>query len=118
MDLKLKIYFVDEEGEKFMGAGVLWLLEGIRRHGSIRKAAKEMNLSYAKAHMMMRRLEEALGRQVLSRRKGGEAREGAVLTEYGEGFVETYLTFENEIKHFSRGSFAKFVAEMDERFPE
>lgn len=118
MDLKLKIYFVDEEGDKFMGAGVLWLLQGIRRHGSILKAAEEMRLSYAKAHMMMRKLESALGRPVLCRRRGGESREGAVLTDYGQAFIDAYETYQETVRGEAEKLFDRFVRDMAERFPE
>jgi molybdate transport system regulatory protein len=112
MDLKLKIYFLDEEGDKFMGAGVLWLLQGIRRHGSIRKAAEEMRLSYAKAHMMMSKLEAALGRPVLSRRRGGESREGAVLTDFGLSFIGTYETYQDRVKGYSEELFDQLVRNL------
>ncbi len=112
MDLKLKIYFLDEEGGKFMGAGVLWLLQGIRRHGSILKAAEEMHLSYAKAHMMMKKLESALGRPVLCRRKGGESREGAVLTDFGLAFIEAYESYQKSVKDEAGLLFDRFVEDL------
>lgn len=117
MDLKLKIYFTDEEGDKFMGAGVLWLLQGIRRHGSIRKAAEEMRLSYTKAHTMMKKLEDALGEPVLDRRRGGDSRDGALLTDYGVAFTEAYAAFQDQLKKDGEERFEAFLEALRKKLP-
>ena len=90
MELKSKFYIVDDEGEKFMGIGVLWLLEKTGQLGSLRKAAKDMTISYTKAYNMISRLEEALGLEVLERRKGGSSRDGATLTPFAIAFMKAY----------------------------
>ena len=36
MELKTNFYLVDENGEKFMGVGVLWLLAKVGAMGSLR----------------------------------------------------------------------------------
>ena len=46
MELKTKLYLVDEEGNKFMGIGVLWLLDNVAEHNSLRKAASALGISY------------------------------------------------------------------------
>lgn len=98
MELKSKLYLVDEEGEKFMGIGVLWLLQGVKKHGSLRKAASAMDISYSKAYNMVKRLEEVLGKEVLVRQKGGQSREGAYLTTFGESFAIIYDEFQQKAK--------------------
>lgn len=98
MELKTKLYLIDEEGEKFMGIGVLWLLQGVKKHGSLRKAAAAMDISYSKAFGMVKRLEETLGKEVLVRQKGGQAREGAYLTTFAESFVILYDEFQQKAK--------------------
>ncbi len=98
MELKAKLYLVDEEGNKFMGIGVLWLLEHIREHKSLRKASSVLGISYSKAFAMIRNLEKSLGVAILDRKKGGANRDGATLTSFGERFIELYDTFEQEAK--------------------
>ena len=49
MELNTKIYLLDDNGNKFMGIGVLWLLEAIEESSSLRQAAQKMELSYSKA---------------------------------------------------------------------
>lgn len=110
--LKLKIYLVDGAGEKYMGAGVLWLLEGVRLHGSIRKAAEEMHLSYTKAHTMLKKLEDAVGQPILQRRRGGDSRDGASLTEFGASFIQAYDRFQKELKQEAEEGFQRFLKEL------
>src|SRR6056297_1177134 len=92
--LKTKLYLTGPEGNQFMGIGVLWLLQHIDSFGSIRKAAAHMHLSYVKAHRMLTELEEYLQLKVVERKKGGERREGASLTEDGRRFIEAYDRFQ------------------------
>lgn len=98
MELKTKLYLVDEEGAKFMGIGVLWLLQQIKIHKSLRKGAAELGISYSKAFAMVRNLESSLGVAMLDRKKGGANRDGATLTPFGEKFIELYDSFEQEAK--------------------
>ena len=77
MELSTKLYILDDEGRKFMGAGVLWLLERVEETGSLLSASRSMGLSYTKARSMLEALEENLGKPVLDRKKGGADRHGA-----------------------------------------
>lgn len=90
MRIEVKVALLDSQGERFMGAGPMWLLEGIRKTGSIRQAALALGMSYAKAHRLLGRLEQALGARLLSRRIGGAERGGAGLTPEGVEFLERY----------------------------
>lgn len=47
MELKTKIYLLDDEGEKFMGIGVLWLLNEVAKTQSLHKAASNLSISYS-----------------------------------------------------------------------
>jgi len=113
MKLKIRVYFEDEDKETFMGIGVLWLLEGIRKYGSIRKAAQEMNMSYTKACQILKKLESSLDRVILERQKGGNNRMGTSLTDYGEKFVMNYERFNNKVEKFCHLEFESFLSEME-----
>lgn len=76
MELKVKLYLIDEESEKFMGIGVLWLLEKVAEHSSLRKAAMSLGISYTKALAMVQNLERELGIAVLNRQKGERSAAG------------------------------------------
>jgi len=113
LKLKVRIYFEDDKNHSFMGVGVLWLLEGVENCGSIRQAAGEMNMSYTKAHQILKNLENALGRKVLQRHRGGNDRSGASLTEFGEKFLCEYKKFNMKIDELSRMEFERFIKEME-----
>ena len=114
MDVKLKIYFVDDTGIQFMGIGVYWLLKGIMKHGSIRKAASVMNLSYVKAHGMINNLEDHLGIKVVERKRGGDSRGGAVLTASGEKLISLYEVYQDKVKSFAGKEFENFRSSLEE----
>ena len=113
MDIKLKITLINEKGEPFMGIGLVWLLEGIKKHKSISNAAKEMNLSYAKAIKMLNWLEKNLGEKVIIRKHGGNDRPGAELTSFGEMYIRKYDKFQKKIKEYAEKEFGKF---KDQKF--
>ena len=86
MELDTKLYVIGSDGKKFMGIGVLWLLEEIDKSKSLRAASINMGLSYSKAYQMLKRLEESVGKPFLERKRGGANREGAELTPFARDF--------------------------------
>lgn len=118
MRIEVKVALLDSQGERFMGAGPLWLLEGIRKTGSIRQAALGMEMSYAKAHRLLGRLEQALGLTLLVRRIGGAERGVAGLTPEGEEFLERYSRLCQTLQARARDdeeAFARFCGELASR---
>jgi len=115
--LKTKLYLAEADGEAFMGIGVLWLLQHIDSFGSIRQASAHMNLSYAKAHRMVRDLEKHLGLDLVTSRRGGDSRLGAGLTPAGREFIKLYDRFQEEIKKKAEESFVKFRTELRKLYP-
>ncbi|NCD05175.1 MAG: LysR family transcriptional regulator [Spirochaetia bacterium] len=113
MDLKTKIYLVNTENEKFMGIGVVWLLEEIKKQSSLRAAANEIGISYSKAYSMMSMLEDSLGKVILVRRRGGYSRQGAYLTDFGEEFLKQYKSFHDEIKEVTKIPYQKFNKDLN-----
>lgn len=118
MEVKTKLYLVDEDGEKFMGIGVLWLLQQVREQKSLRKAASVLDLSYSKAFGMVKNLERNLGVAVLDRKKGGASRDGATLTPFAERFIELYETFEQEVKEQVSVPYNRFSGQLSQLLAE
>ena len=56
-----KIYFVNDNNEKFFGAGPCQLLHMIEETGSLRSASISMGLAYTKALRMINKAEKELG---------------------------------------------------------
>ena len=118
MELKVKLYLTDDNGEKFMGIGVLWLLEKTDELGSLLKAAIAMTSSYTKAYNMRKRLEEERGLAVLERKKGGVSRDGACLTAFGKELVKLYRTFQLEAKERVMEPYNEFCSALKEKMDE
>lgn len=118
MRIEVKVALLDSQGERFMGAGPMWLLEGIRQTGSIRQAALAMGMSYAKAHRLLGRLEQALGVRLLTRRIGGAEHGGAGLTAEGIEFLERYTRVCQALQARARDeeeAFGRFCGELASR---
>ena len=112
MDLKVKLSLVDTSDSPFMGIGLVWLLQGIERLNSIRKAAEEMDLSYVKALAMINRLEEGLGKKVVNRERGGKSGGGTTLTSFGAKFVRLYNRFQLSVKRRTGEKFRRFQEQL------
>jgi len=114
--LKTKIYLIDHAGTEFFGIGVLWLLQHIDSLGSIRSAAARMNLSYAKAHRMVKDAEQHSGLKLVERKRGGESREGTSLTPAGRTFISAYQQFQSEVKKQSEEAFVQFKHSIEDLY--
>lgn len=108
MYIRAKIGIVNEKEEQFIGPGLIELLDGIKEHKSINKAAKAMGLSYKKAHRMVNHLEANFFEQILVRRRGGTERGGTSITPLGELFIAEFKRLEERVKKCTKGEFEIF----------
>lgn len=87
MTPQIKLSFVSAAGEDAVfGRGVATLCRGVREHGSLNKAAKNMSMAYSKAWRIMKTTEEAFGVQLLDR----DGAHGSTLTPEGERLLDAY----------------------------
>ncbi len=114
MEIKTKLYLVNGDGEKFMGIGVLWLLEHVGTTGSLRAAASALGISYSKAYAMVKNLEDQLGLPVVDRKRGGASHEGSSLTEFGHQFITLYNAFQAEAKERLVEPFGSFTSDFEQ----
>ena len=82
--------WIEIDGENFLGAGRVELLENIKTHGSLRKAAISMGLSYRKAYYAIRAINTLASSPLVELRQGGKGGGSATLTETGRQFVIKY----------------------------
>ncbi len=117
MELKTKV-IIQQDGRKYMGEGVLWLLEGIAETGSLLSAARKMGLSYSKARMMIDRLEKETGRCMIERKKGGADRVGADLTPFALKYMSLYRDFEEAVRSDAGKRFSSFCSQIEKLMEE
>ena len=77
-----------------IGPGRIALLEAIRDTGSITAAARQLDMSYRRAWLLLDELNRALKSPAADSAKGGQRGGGSVLTPVGVQLVETYRRIE------------------------
>ena len=91
----------------FIGYGRAILLERIREHGSISKAAKSMDMSYKHAWDLIQSMQNQAGTPVVETSRGGVGGGGASLTESGAAllayFEESYQRFNHFLEEETKG---------------
>ena len=113
MELDTKLYITGIDGKKYMGIGVLWLLEEIDKSKSLRSASMNMGLSYSKAYGMLKKLEEEVGRPFVERKRGGATREGLELTPFARSYMELYKGFQTSAKAAAEKEFVTFKEKVE-----
>jgi len=114
MKVDAKISLLNNKNKPFMGIGLIWLLERIKKFHSINEAAKDMRMSYSKAIKILNNLEKNLKRKVIVRIKGGDERKRTYLTSFGEKFIKEYDRFQKRIKKSAEKEFYRFMSKIRE----
>ncbi|NMB35409.1 MAG: LysR family transcriptional regulator [Firmicutes bacterium] len=95
-------------GQKVFGDGPCDILKRIKNSGSLRMAAKEINMSYSQAWQLMKNLEKKLGFPLLIKKVGGEFGGGSSLTPEGEKLVKQFEQFREEADGMLNELFKKY----------
>ncbi len=97
LKIKGNIWIENNKGH-LIGPGRKKLLELIKETGSIRKAAKSMNMSYRHAWEMINNMNKVSSKPIVEKYIGGSNGGGTRLTKDGIKLIETY---ENLYQAFS-----------------
>ena len=100
--------WIEIDGENFLGSGRIELLGLIETHGSLRKAASVMGLSYRKAYYAIRSMNQLASAPLVELHQGGKGGGCAKLTETGRSFVVRY-------NHISQ-NFVIFLTKQSKEF--
>ncbi len=112
--VRLHIWLENDDGVLF-GAGRMMLLDGVARHGSLKKAAEKLGMSYRAAWGKIKQSEQALGVELLEKR--GSDRRGYQLSDAGMQLVASYSEwFEKVERDAVRHAREIFSYETIERF--
>lgn len=106
MQARAKVW-LEEEGRLVFGDGTCQLLEGIRRHGSLSRAAEELKMSYRMAWGVIRKVEGRLGTPLIATRVGGEEGGGTVLTPAGEDLLDRFRRLRQEVERHAEVTFRR-----------
>ena len=103
---RIRIYFGSDLA---IGPGRIELLEGVQRTGSLAKAARDMDMSYRRAWLLMRSLNEALLQPATIAAKGGRHGGGASVTAVGKRLIAAYRQFETKAARDAQRAFGQFA---------
>ncbi len=98
MDATIQIKLRNDDSLPFFGPGTAELLELIAETGSVRHASERMALSYSKAWKMIRGIEEATGKEAVTRVQGGRGGGRAELTEAGKSLLCAFRAIERDMR--------------------
>ncbi len=94
-----RIWLEGEHGT-FIGYGRAVLLERIKEHGSISKAAQSMDMSYKHAWDLIKSMQSQAGQAVVKTSRGGAGGGGACLTLSGEELLEYFWEMYQRFNRF------------------
>ncbi len=90
---------------KCFGPGICELLIRIREHGSLRAAARSMEMAYSKAWSILKNAENGLNLKLVISSTGGNSGGGATLTDDAEKLIEAYERYRDKLIAFSDSIF-------------
>jgi len=99
-NIEVRLWIEETEGP-FLGIGKIWLLENIRKTGSITNAAKEMKMAYRQAWQLVEEMNQRSEKILVEKLLGGKGGGGAKLTEAGEKAIIIFYEIEKRIKDFA-----------------
>lgn len=89
MEVRFRLWF-EENTHVLAGSGRIRLLEAIKEHGSISKAASALNLSYKKAWKLIDSLNASTTEPLIITTTGGAGGGGATLSNKALLIIEQY----------------------------
>ena len=106
--LSIRIYL--DQSHHGLGPGMAQMLEGVAAHGSIRKSAAAMAMSYRKAWLLIQNMQESFGGPVVTTSIGGNDGGGATLTPLGKTLLDTFRRIEARAARATADDVKKLVA--------
>jgi molybdate transport system regulatory protein len=100
-----------------MGPGKSELLQAIERTGSISAAAREMDMSYRRAWLLVDTMNQSFRQPLVSTETGGQRGGGAVLTDLGRDVLARYLAMEEKAAAAVEKEMSAFVKLMAKNPP-
>ncbi|MCW5625533.1 MAG: winged helix-turn-helix domain-containing protein [Burkholderiales bacterium] len=100
-----------------MGPGKAELLRAIERTGSISGAARDLDMSYRRAWLLVDTMNQSFKHPVVSTETGGQRGGGAHVTEFGLDVLRRYLEMEEKAAAAVAGEMAEFVRLMAKPLP-
>jgi molybdate transport system regulatory protein len=92
-----------------LGPGKARLLECIVETGSISAAARQMEMSYRRAWLLIDELNGLFGKPVVETTAGGSGGGGARVTEFGRNVIVVFRSLERQADTLAKSSMAQLT---------
>lgn len=96
LNLRFKIWLETDQHESVLGDGKWLLLKTIEETGSLKRAMKQLGLSYRKTWDNLNKIESTLGFELIERQRGGISGGKSTLSPRGKKIVEIFDRFHND----------------------
>lgn len=100
-------FWIERDGETYLGYGRMVLLKRIGEFGSILQAAKSMEMSYKQAWDLVEAMNRLATSPLVVARKGGRGGGGALLTEAGQAAVREFQALQERFETYLAGETAR-----------
>ncbi len=111
----IRLYLSDGGSEGMFGDGKWRLLRSVDEEGSIRKAAEKLGRGYRKAWGDIKRTENALGRKIVRKTRGGPTGGATELTEFGRELLSGWQRYREAVMEGMEGAFELHLSGLLER---
>ncbi len=90
--------WLETDGQVILGRGRVELLEAIDQHKSILQAAGSLGMSYRRAWLLVKSINEASGAALVEAAKGGKSGGGAALTPFGKEALRRFYILDRALQ--------------------
>ena len=108
----VKVWIADAAWRGVFGEGRARLLDGVAAHGSLRRAAADMGMSYRQAWGDIRAAEARLGRPLITRVRGGAGGGASHPTPFGAALLAAYARYKAEVGRAAAAAYRRHVARL------
>ena len=98
---KVKVKLMLYNNEASFSMGLIKLLNGVNKYGSLNKACKHFNMAYSKGLRIIRKAESDLGYRLINVTVGGSGGGGSTLTKDAENFIKLYTDLNDKLNEFA-----------------
>lgn len=113
MDIKIKIWIENTNGDLLFGRGKTEVLDMIDKVGSIKKASENLDMNYKKCWSHLKILERHFGESLFETKQGGGDQAGTKLKPKAYELMSAYRELERDIEEFSHKRFKELFAKKE-----
>ena len=103
--VKTKTWIENQNKDLLFGKGKTEILELIKEHGSIAKAAEVLGMSYKKAWTHIKILQKNLEDELVISHKGQGEERGTKLTQKADEYISNYKLLQDDIENYANERF-------------